>query len=549
MSATTADPGAVLLPDAGALPLARWAGLAGLLCAEILCLGLLFDTDVFDQDPRWWAGLMRYASRVPEMALAVVVATLIFGGRGLWTELRRLADHGGRPHRVGLFLAGHLAAFICFAVLTVCVWDEPVHPTRFGGGKMLAWTLAGVATAVLWVGSALPLSFRMGISRQGATGLVFTTFVVTLAWEMSRQTQCLWTSMSRSTFWVVEQLLHVVFADVVSDPAGLIVGTPAFSVSIAPSCSGYEGIGLIWAFVAVALWLFRDRFHFPRAFLLFPIGTAAIWLANAARIAALVAIGTLIDPEIARGGFHSMAGWISFNLIGLGLITVAQRSRFFAAAARSGVIPRSSPTAAYLMPLLVLVGASMVTGAFSSGFDRYYPLRMAAVATALVFYRSEYSAKRRPTWSWNGVGIGVVVFVMWMALEPATTAGGVGYDPRDELSPPWADAWLLARVLGSVLIVPLAEELAFRGYLIRRLIAADFRTVPPGHFTWLSVAVSSVAFGALHGRWLAGTLAGACYALALGRRGRLGDAVLAHVTTNALIAVAVLAMHNWSLWS
>jgi membrane protease YdiL (CAAX protease family) len=58
-----------------------------------------------------------------------------------------------------------------------------------------------------------------------------------------------------------------------------------------------------------------------------------------------------------------------------------------------------------------------------------------------------------------------------------------------------------------------------------------------------------VAFGALHGRWLAGTLAGLCYALALYRRGRLGDAVLAHATTNALIAADVLATGTWSLWS
>jgi exosortase E/protease (VPEID-CTERM system) len=548
MSATIPDTGTAITPGASALPLTRWVGLAVLMCVEILSLSLLFDTDVFDRDPRWWAGLMRYSSRVPKMALIVAVATLIFGGRRFTNGLKRLSNHCVRPHRTGLLLAGQLTAFVCFALLTACVWDEPVHPTPFGGWKLLAWTLAGLATAVLWVATAVPFSFWMEISRREMGVLAFGTLIVAVTSEMSRQTQSLWASLSRSTFWVVERLLRLIFRDVISDPAGLIVGTPAFSVSIAPQCSGYEGIGLIWAFVSVALWLFRDRFQFPRAFLLFPIGTAAIWLANAARIAALVAIGTLISPKIAVGGFHSMAGWLSFNLIGLGMIAIAQRSRFFGSA-RSRVVPRSNPTAAYLMPLLVLVGTSMVTGAFSSGFDRYYPLRVAAAATALAWYWREYSTELRPTWSWGVVGIGIVVFVIWMALEPPVTPNGVGYDPRDELSPTWAGVWLLARVFGSVLIVPLAEELAFRGYLIRRLIAADFRSVPPGHLTWVSVAASSVAFGALHGRWLAGTLAGASYALALGRRGRLADAVLAHATTNALIAADVLATHNWSLWS
>jgi CAAX prenyl protease-like protein len=109
--------------------------------------------------------------------------------------------------------------------------------------------------------------------------------------------------------------------------------------------------------------------------------------------------------------------------------------------------------------------------------------------------------------------------------------------------------WLIARVAGSAVFVPFAEELAFRGFLLRRMISADFRAVPPSAFTWASVALSSLAFGVLHGRWLAGTLAGVVYAFAFYRRGKLFDAMLAHATTNALIAVSVIAAANWSLWS
>ena len=109
--------------------------------------------------------------------------------------------------------------------------------------------------------------------------------------------------------------------------------------------------------------------------------------------------------------------------------------------------------------------------------------------------------------------------------------------------------WLAFRVVGSVITVPIAEELAFRGYLIRRLVASDFTTVRPGQFTWLSFVISSMLFGVLHGRWLAGTLAGMAYALALYRRGEIVDAIVAHATTNALIAGFVLATGNWSLWS
>ena len=112
-----------------------------------------------------------------------------------------------------------------------------------------------------------------------------------------------------------------------------------------------------------------------------------------------------------------------------------------------------------------------------------------------------------------------------------------------------AAAWLTARVFGSVVAVPLAEELAFRGYLMRRLIAADFTNVSLKTFTLLSFLISSALFGAMHERWLAGTLAGMLYSLAAYRRGRLGDPIIAHAVTNALIALTVLTTGAWSLWS
>jgi CAAX prenyl protease-like protein len=112
----------------------------------------------------------------------------------------------------------------------------------------------------------------------------------------------------------------------------------------------------------------------------------------------------------------------------------------------------------------------------------------------------------------------------------------------------WAGVWLTFRIVGSVLTVPIAEELAFRGYLLRRLISAEFENVSFRQFSWLSLLGSSLVFGALHDRLLAGTLAGVVYALVLRRRGELCDAVVAHATTNLLIAAYVLATGTWSLW-
>ena len=81
-------------------------------------------------------------------------------------------------------------------------------------------------------------------------------------------------------------------------------------------------------------------------------------------------------------------------------------------------------------------------------------------------------------------------------------------EPAAHLAPGWAAVWLCMRVLGFVVVAPLCEELAFRGYLTRRLQAADFNEVPLGRFSWLSFLGSSVLFGALHGQyWFAGIFA------------------------------------------
>jgi membrane protease YdiL (CAAX protease family) len=61
--------------------------------------------------------------------------------------------------------------------------------------------------------------------------------------------------------------------------------------------------------------------------------------------------------------------------------------------------------------------------------------------------------------------------------------------------------------------------------------------------------VSSLLFGALHQRWLAGAAAGVVYALAQRRRGELADAVVAHGTTNGLLAAHALAVGDWCSWS
>ncbi len=66
--------------------------------------------------------------------------------------------------------------------------------------------------------------------------------------------------------------------------------------------------------------------------------------------------------------------------------------------------------------------------------------------------------------------------------------------------------------------------------------------------TPLAIVLSSVAFGASHGQWACGALAGLGFAGVAYWASALGPAIFAHGVANAGLAVYVLVTHHYSLW-
>jgi exosortase E/protease (VPEID-CTERM system) len=403
---------------------------------------------------------------------------------------------------------------------------------------------------VTWGAAAIPGRFwtqwYQRSPREFAVGAVFGA----VATALGECTQLLWAPLQKSTFWAVSALLSLLGCRADLYPQDAIIRTQTFAVRVGEACSGLEGIGLICAFLTLYLWFSRRELRFPHALLLVPAGAAAIWILNAVRITALVLIGSW-NADVAIKGFHSVAGWLFFNLVACGLVYSSSRMHLFSTNVAEPDRDRvSNPAAIYLAPMLTIVLVAMVTQAFSAGFDFLYPLRVIAVAAVLFYYRPQLFDAIRFTMSWQAMALGALVFAAWIAIVPADHAADAKFaSVLAAMSRPGATFWMAFRIIGAIVTVPIAEELAFRGYALRKLISADFESVPLGAFTWLSFAVTSILFAVLHGNWVAGTVAGVGFAIALYRRGALSDAVLAHATANALLAAYVLATHSWSLWS
>jgi exosortase E/protease (VPEID-CTERM system) len=261
-------------------------------------------------------------------------------------------------------------------------------------------------------------------------------------------------------------------------------------------------------------------------------------------------IGNAGYPEVASYGFHSQAGWIAFNAVACGLVFFSRRSTWLNRTASVPVDSTSTdnPTAVYLVPLLAILAAGVLSHALSGRFETLYPLRLIAAVMAVMIYRREL-AKLDWTFSWRGPLVGVAVFLIWIASARALLLPAPMPEGLEELSPLARTLWISSRVLAAVVTVPIAEELAYRGYLMRRFTQADFESLPYRSVGWVAIAATAVVFGLGHGAlWLPGVAAGAAYGWLVARSGHLGEAVAAHATTNALIALSVLVGHQWQLW-
>jgi exosortase E/protease (VPEID-CTERM system) len=542
MSSTTVEQE----PARPTFPIAMWSFAVALLVAEYVLAIFVFDAERLPIAGRTEA--FRYLGlSMPLLIVGVSAALLV--GIPPESEQREIAAAFREPRRTWPIFVAQLIAYAVALAITIFVFNRGIELSRPWVWTGL-WAGSAICALLLWIAAVVPpvavKPLRRPVIRALAVGLV----VGVIALLAGASTSALWRPMSMLTLDVVAFLLDLTGHEVIYLPEELVVGTPAYEVFVDRPCSGYEGIGLIIVMLGFYLFYFRKSLRFSNALILVPIGIVLIWIANSVRIAALIGVGTWISPEIAEGGFHSAAGWLLFCMITLGLVAVSRQSGWFARdAAPRGRGSFRTPEGAYLLPLLFLIAAALVTGLFTSDFDYLYPVRILAPLIPLWLFRSYYR-ELRWSWSWTPIVLGVVVLVLWVALEPEPAPEATATIPNALAEMPRAAAllWLVARVFGSTIVVPIAEELAFRGYLLRRLIDADFTAVSPKQFTLFSFLVSSIAFGALHGRWLAGILAGMIYAAAQYRRGQISDAIVAHAVTNGLLAAYVLIFGHWAFW-
>ncbi len=521
--------------DVGIGPLSWLLAVGSLPLFELGTLSVLFDSsDLVARGGR----LGWLVAATGELARAVVplLAALALVAAARLTDLTRAIGPALRGPRPWIALAVHLVCTVAAMWLTALVFALPAA----GSALLAAWVACGAAAAASWLAALLPSVGRAERGPLVAGTLGVAAGLGLLAAGAATVTRGWWEPFGRATLLAVYGALRGFGYEVGAEPEHFLVGTPRFVAEITPYCSGYQGVGLILAFLGAYLYLFRDRLRFPRALWLLPLGAALAWVLNAVRIAALVAIGDAGHETIAVEGFHYHAGTLLFCATALALGFWAGRSRTFGTMARERAWVADAATAAYVLPFLALLATSLVTGLVSrDGVDAFYGLR--ALVAGLVLWRVHgHLAGAGWRMSASGLVLGVVAFGVWLGLASRGAGANDFQAALVGLDPAVRGIWLTVRLLGGIVIVPLVEELAFRGYLARRLMAADFESVPLARVSWVATCAAAAVFGLMHQDALAATAVGVLYGLAARRTGQLGDAVVAHAVTNALLASRAL---------
>jgi CAAX prenyl protease-like protein len=217
---------------------------------------------------------------------------------------------------------------------------------------------------------------------------------------------------------------------------------------------------------------------------------------------------------------------------------------------------RVSPAHARVAPYVVILILTFVQDAGSGPVRFWMYLAKMLVGIWCIWEVRSVATEVRWAFSWEAVAAGVLVFAIWVGLDP--------YYPKNQVvfsaTPPWNPfkefgdgsgmGWFFVgvRTFGSALVVPPIEEAFYRSFLYRYLVRIPFTSMPLSQFHGLSFVVTALLFGLAHYQWLGGVLCALIYQGLVVRKGRLGDAMTAHAITNFLLGVWIAWRDDWKFW-
>ena len=220
------------------------------------------------------------------------------------------------------------------------------------------------------------------------------------------------------------------------------------------------------------------------------------------------------------------------------------------------LLGRISDFQAYIAPMAIFMAFTLLGGYWPSVYPWTYLLKTVLVPAAMWFLWPRYTPIRWDYW-WLGIIVGVIGIFQWVGMQlflqqfPFFEPPPNAFDPIAHFQNREGMRWAFigVRTAGAVLVVPLMEELFWRDFLWRSIISEDFKKIRIGAWAWKAFLGVAIAFSLVHGNWW---LTSIVWALMIGvlliKTRSLGACIVAHATTNLLLAAYVVTSQQWFFW-
>lgn len=181
-----------------------------------------------------------------------------------------------------------------------------------------------------------------------------------------------------------------------------------------------------------------------------------------------------------------------------------------------------------------------------------FPVQSIVCAGILLWFWKEYTFTPLRPWFW-GVAGGLLALAIW--LSPQELFGVAhrtkGFNPEVFLETPLL-YWLtvISRFARLVIVVPLVEEIFWRGFLMRYLINERFETVAFGAYRPFSYFGVALLFMLVHAPedFIGAFLTGLIYNGLAVKTKSLWACVIAHAVTNLGLGLYIMATRQWGFW-
>ena len=197
--------------------------------------------------------------------------------------------------------------------------------------------------------------------------------------------------------------------------------------------------------------------------------------------------------------------------------------------------------------------------------DKYLPianpgkelLRDGVLVSSILIFSRHLLPARAPHWA-SSIALGVAVCALWVApdalipgwREHSIFQNSITGRITTSIKPSeWTPLMLVLRTARASLLVPVLEELFWRGWLPRWIQDTHFSKIPIGSYSLLAFWATAVLFAAEHGPfWEVGLLCGIIYNYWMLRTRSLGDLMLTHAATNLALSLYVIGTGRWMFW-